>query len=523
MPIKFLPFLRSRSFFWFSAIALLVLAAVLRTYNISLRPLHSDEGVNFYFLQRTHELGYYPYSHENYHGPLFFYLAYTLFYLVSSSDLGLRAAAILPSIALVATPLLLISIVSRRLILLSMAAIAVSSSLVFYGRYCIHESLFLLGGTLLAFAVLLWFYKRLPRYHYLSGLSLAILITTKETFIITLFCVFWAFMAMGDWRQVGRDLWQQRRHIIAALLLAVFLILLVFSGGFQWAGGLREMLLAVPQWVGRNESDVGHQKTFWYYSNIMFGRDLADFFVNKLGFGKQDTRWLGPTEPQLWLALVLPVYFLIASFKTSWSWLTERSSAYSRFLAVWACTATLVYCFVRYKTPWLIINITLPLSLLAVERIIALRQVDIYEKILKLFVVLIFLGFSLGYSREYNFEMPYGRDNPFCYVHSQSGILDLLIDIEDYAKTNPEPRILVGAGQYWPLPYYLRARASSLSYKHLEALDETYFKGNNDILILNSTINVDRPGWLKKYYRTSDVQEVYVYYANPDGSSRVAQ
>ncbi|MCB0340148.1 MAG: hypothetical protein KDD53_11115, partial [Bdellovibrionales bacterium] len=49
------------------------LAYVLRTYEIGLRPLHNDEGVNFYFLQEIGRLGYYPYSHENYHGPLYFY------------------------------------------------------------------------------------------------------------------------------------------------------------------------------------------------------------------------------------------------------------------------------------------------------------------------------------------------------------------------------------------------------------------------------------------------------------------
>jgi predicted membrane-bound mannosyltransferase len=52
-----------------AAIAILVIAAVLRMYDLNLVPLHHDEGVNGNFLVRLVREGFYVYDPENYHGP----------------------------------------------------------------------------------------------------------------------------------------------------------------------------------------------------------------------------------------------------------------------------------------------------------------------------------------------------------------------------------------------------------------------------------------------------------------------
>ena len=66
---------------------------------------------------------------------------------------------------------------------------------------------------------------------------------------------------------------------MGALVLTSFLTVLSFSGGFRWPGGLREMLLAVPQWVSRNESDVGHHKPFWYYGKMFYEQEPTILLV----------------------------------------------------------------------------------------------------------------------------------------------------------------------------------------------------------------------------------------------------
>jgi predicted membrane-bound mannosyltransferase len=56
-------------------IAIFVIAAVLRLYDLNLVPLHHDEGVNGNFLVRLVREGAYNYDPANYHGPTLYYFA----------------------------------------------------------------------------------------------------------------------------------------------------------------------------------------------------------------------------------------------------------------------------------------------------------------------------------------------------------------------------------------------------------------------------------------------------------------
>ena len=58
-----------------AAASILIVAAVLRFYDLDLVPLHHDEGVNGNFLVRLVREGYYHYDPANYHGPTLYYFA----------------------------------------------------------------------------------------------------------------------------------------------------------------------------------------------------------------------------------------------------------------------------------------------------------------------------------------------------------------------------------------------------------------------------------------------------------------
>src|SRR5947207_1494226 len=61
---------------WFIAVvAILLVAAILRLYDLNLVPLHHDEGVNGNFLVRLVREGVYHYDPANYHGPTLYYFA----------------------------------------------------------------------------------------------------------------------------------------------------------------------------------------------------------------------------------------------------------------------------------------------------------------------------------------------------------------------------------------------------------------------------------------------------------------
>jgi len=59
----------SRDFWWWSSLAILAVAALLRLVLLTQKPLHHDEGVNGLFLATLFRTGKYQYDPSNYHGP----------------------------------------------------------------------------------------------------------------------------------------------------------------------------------------------------------------------------------------------------------------------------------------------------------------------------------------------------------------------------------------------------------------------------------------------------------------------
>src|SRR5579872_2200235 len=53
------------------------LAALLRIWALTVKPMHHDEGVNGFFMTSLFREGTYHYDPANYHGPTLYYLALT--------------------------------------------------------------------------------------------------------------------------------------------------------------------------------------------------------------------------------------------------------------------------------------------------------------------------------------------------------------------------------------------------------------------------------------------------------------
>lgn len=273
------------------------------------------------------------------------------------------------------------------------------------------------------------------------------------------------------------------------------------------------MFLAVPQWVGRNESDTGHFKPWLYYFRILFGTTLVDGSLGVVGIkiDKFARNALGAETQHLFTILAICICTIMSILGRSRS-LFSRDLALERFLALWSLLSVITYSFVSYKTPWLIINVTIPASLLL--GVILLRLLRSNRGLVwKVSGVLFVLGFSSYGCWLYNFEHPYGKKTPFSYVHSHKGMLDLVKDLDAYAKKKGENRktsVLVGVSSYWPLPYYLRnlpVRAGYIAVK-----DPKKYKKQYRVIILNPSVEFDDSAYRKKYYRLSDSQEANVYY-----------
>ncbi len=489
--------------FWFLFAFIVVGSCLFHFIGLSSRPLHNDEGVNFYFLQGIDDKGYYDYSHENYHGPAYFYWSYLWYKILGPNEVGLRASAAFTGSLLLFVLLPLRRSEGERFVLITALLVALSTSNFYYSRYAIHETLFLLSSMGVGIATYLWWRYGRARELYAGFLYLALVIATKETFIVSLFCVGLGvilLMILGgadNAKLIWGRLRSQSTHLYIGGAVCLFLICAFFTGGFQWYGGLREMIAAVPQWIGRNNSDTGHFKPFSYYTKIM------------LTYGQP--RWfLKSTEPWLALVPILPLIPLAWAPGAFFRFCRSERGSLPLFLFVWSLLSYLVYSFLNYKTPWLIINITLPGALFLGWMLSWLWEQKGKAHYFSIALCGLILGVATQKNYLYSFQRSFGNENPFSYVHTSQGMLDLVRDIDAYLRRVPSAKILVGVDGYWPLPFYLRKVPSQVAYLANPNIDE--HAATYNILILEKDTKWSNPDWGRKYYRLSDVEETYTYF-----------
>src|SRR5215208_6719679 len=178
-------------------IAIFLIAAVLRLYDLNLVPLHHDEGVNGNFLVRLVREGAYQYDPENYHGPTLYYfsaiipwITKALFGSAARDNHGLTTLTVrfVPAAFGLAT-IGLVFLLRRHLgTIATLAAalmLAISPGAVYLSRYFIHETLFVFFTLGIVVAVV-WFYdQRNASYLIPAAASAALLFATKETAMIS--------------------------------------------------------------------------------------------------------------------------------------------------------------------------------------------------------------------------------------------------------------------------------------------------------------------------------------------------
>lgn len=346
-----------------AALGVLLVAAVLRLYAPDLNPLHHDEGVNGFFLTNLLRKGIYKYDPGNYHGPTLYYLTVPSTVLFGLNTFAVRFIPALAGIATVWLALCLRSRLGRTGALAAAALLAVSPGAVYNSRYFIHESLFVFFTTALVVAVLRFYDTGRPSYLMLAAASAALLFATKETAFISVIVLLlatgiawgyarlvrqpgwtWDAVAGGDAPASKRDERAGRatleednpvdRLSLAPLLAgaaALFIVIYVlfYSSFFTNPEGIADSLQTFEIWTRTAEKD--HLKPFDTY----------------LG-------WLEQEEA--------PIYFL-AIIGAVWAVFGDARNRFAVFAGAWAFGLLLAYSIVKYKTPWLMLNFTVPMAL----------------------------------------------------------------------------------------------------------------------------------------------------------------
>jgi uncharacterized protein (TIGR03663 family) len=422
----------------FFIVALIGLA--IRLPKLDARPMHTDEAVNAYIVGQLLAKEAFIYDPQDRHGPALAALALPIVRMQgarSFSELTESELRLVPIVAGTVTILLFGAAVEMFGFVPSLLAailFAVAPLPVYYDRYFIHESLFCTA----TFGLILsgWRASQTPsaRQAALAGACAALMLACKETALLH-------FLALGAAAVVFRfknahGTGQMRSGQRKTILIAALSFLVLSTALFSWFGrnwkALPALFHAAPDLLAR-AAGQGHAKPFWYFGWLLSGGWSGGLLVAFACFG----------------------LFLI--FRR------HHASPY-QWLAYYGLLIAVIYSLIPYKTPWLALNLWLPLTLCAATAVESFWQWSIarfrQRATVPAFCILAALmGALIAHdTRQRVYLNPADESNPYAYAQTSEDILGLPRELADLARLNgmATPRIAVIAADPWPLPWYLR-------------------------------------------------------------------
>jgi uncharacterized protein (TIGR03663 family) len=468
-------FARRRLIFFILAL----LALAIRLPQLGGRPMHTDEAVNAYITGELLAGGSFHYDPSDRHGPVLYLLAEPIARLCGAKDF-----AALTETQLRLTPVIVGSVTvllfGAGVEMFGFIACLVAALLfviaplpVYYSQYFIHETLFVAATLGLILSGWCAVKKNSLWSAALAGLCAALLAGCKETAVIHFFAlgvtaaVGWLINAGGTGvppvvsgvapethSPADADSFAPspapgatpgatgRRHVppeprtgapslkIVLTALGVFIVVGILL--FTWCGqnwrALADLFRAVPNLAARAAGE-GHEKPFGYY--FMLFNPM--FFFLPLG--------------------LVGIYTAIRDARTG-----VRKTGL--LLTIYALTTFLIYSAIPYKTPWLALNLWLPLALLAgvgVEGIWREMKNSAGRWVVATAVVVL-LAILGRQTKTLAFDKPADEKNPLAYAHTVGDLLRLPPRLEQLTKDEKltQPLIAVVAADPWPLPWYLR-------------------------------------------------------------------
>ncbi len=404
---------------------IILLAIVSRFAFLDLRPLHHDEGVNYFFAESIVSGEGWRYNPVNYHGPFYFFILALSFLIFGIGEFSLRFPAAVFGVLICILPLFLH--LEKKEKIFACLFLLVSPSLFYYSRYSIHEGSFVFFSIIsIYFFSLILEKKSLNYLPYFAG-AIALLFTIKETIIILLL-VFFALLIF-NWRSVkGINYRDNFVIILFSLFIFVFIYVLFFTSFFSNIGGLRDSFSAFMPWVDRGITEIGHDKVFYYYLELLVHYGLPLVILGIIG-----------------------LYFC---------YMEKRIFANSLFF--WFILIFITYSFIPYKTPWLIINISAPLCLLSA---ISMQRIWKWNGKIAFVILIVSITYLGTYAFYLNFINYSGEENKFAYVHTGKDIFNLVGKIDEIYKEGDKILIVSEENEYWPLPFYLHGKNVNYLYK----------------------------------------------------------
>jgi uncharacterized protein (TIGR03663 family) len=473
----------SESRWWQAAIIILIVAAGLRFAALELKPLHHDEGVNGNFMTQLVRSGYYQYDPENYHGPSLYYLTLVsvrlngwLHGLFSQRDAGLSTTALRVVPAVFGLGIIWLILQLRRYlgndgVLGAAALVAISPGAVFFSRYFIHEILFVFF-TLGIVVVALRFYETArPVYLVLASISAALLVATKETSIISMAVLLLAYLCAAIYPALRR--WLQREDIKASAQVS--------RARAQRAAGDQQSIFPKEPLLELVERLGGWRETVvlllialaWFAAIhvVLYSSFFTNFPKGIYDSVRTYSYWLETGEKQehniysyvrgLWEE-ELPT--LLAGAAGIALALYRNANRFVLFAAFWSMGILAAYLLIPYRTPWLTLNISVPLAIIggyAIQQIYdsvpTSRRLRVRVLFTALAAVLVCVSLydtvSLSFFRYDDDSIPYVYEHTSRQIHL---LLDQVNRTVARGGQGAQTGIMIASPEHWPLPWYLR-------------------------------------------------------------------
>ncbi len=446
---------------------ILAIGAWFRFHDIGIKPLHHDEGVNSYFLLNLARFGEYKYDPTNYHGPMLYYFALISMKLMGETELALR---FWPALFGMLTILLLWPLrthLGRIGTGVAAILIALSPGLVYFSRDFIHEMAFGCLTLGMVVGLLRYFESGAFRWILLFAVSTGLLLTAKETAVITVSVFLLAILSAYLVEKIrmlvtlntvvesagSADAMRFHRptldHLLSASILIVFIYIFLYSSTFKNWQGVIDFFRSIWHWASQR-GNRDHVHPFYYYLGMLIKLELPLLLGSALG------------------GLIILI----------------RGTRFWLFTAAWTFGTLMAYSLIPYKTPWLMINFLIPMALLcgyAAEQIFRSLQHAAMKGIWA-FILLGWITFSGVISHRLNFREYDDNRNPggyftqlgekykfkpyvdqqYGYVYAQTDrdLLELVKALKSEMEklpTGSETGIYIASPDYWPLPWYLRS------------------------------------------------------------------
>lgn len=398
----------------------IILAFISRFYLLDLKPIHSDESVNGWFVMRIWETGFFKYDPSNYHGPLYFYLIHLAEAFLGKSLFSIRFIAALSS------ALTVVLLLNKSKYLWAAFFILFSPTMIFYGRSGIHESLFVLLQVMATISFIDFFKNQKVQSFYNLVSAIILMLAVKETvaiYVLSLLIPVTIFQ-FKNLKNIFISLkaqTQKENLFFPAISLLIFI--LAFSGGYKNPLGLIDFFKAFLPWLktGTDQSG-GHNKEFLYWLSLLV---KGDYIV----------------------LILMSITTVVGLF--------YKNTVY-RMVLIASWIQFLIYSLIPYKTPWCIIAMIPGFYIIFDDAFDYLKIfLNRWQMIFKgLMVLLAFSQIQDVY--KLNFKVPFWESHPFVYVNSTSDLKKWTDSIIQTVEKYPEYKletIQIANQESWPFPW----------------------------------------------------------------------